>query len=368
MNLCFVISSLVMGGAERVLALVANGLAEHGYNVTVLTFCGPDCAPHYQLHPTISLIPLGIEEKSGSLPASLWNNGRRIGTLRKVFDVMRPDAVISFMDSTNVLSILASRGLGIPVLVSEHIDPAQHDIGRIWNLLRHYTYPHASRVLLLTSGIDQYFPAPIRKRCTVMPNPVVVDCSGECPLPLEGRCIVGLGRLSPQKGFDILLQAFAQVAPKHPDSHLWILGEGPERAALEALRDTLGLRDRAHLPGSVPDPGPVLKRAHAFALSSRYEGFPLALCEALACGVATVSTVFSPGAMDILQDGENALVIPVEDTSALAEALDRLLADEKLRDGLSVHAPKILERFGLDKVIDLWEALLAQTVEERGRP
>lgn len=357
-----------MGGAERVLSLVANGLAERGHDVSVSTLCGADKPLHYPIHPDIRLLPLGIEAASHSQPARVLNNGKRIRVLRAAIRKIAPEVVVSFMDTTNVLTILACAGLSIPVAVAEHIDPAQHDIGRIWNLLRHYTYPHASRVLLLTSGIDQYFPAPIRKRCTVMPNPVVVDCSGECPLPLEGRCIVGLGRLSPQKGFDILLQAFAQVAPKHPDSYLWILGEGPERAALEALRDTLGLRDRAHLPGSVPDPGPVLKRAHAFALSSRYEGFPLALCEALACGVATVSTVFSPGAMDILQDGENALVIPVEDTSALAEALDRLLADEKLCDGLSVHAPKILERFGLDKVIDLWEALLAQTVEERGRP
>lgn len=360
MKLAFVISSLVLGGAERVLSLVANGLATRGHEVTVFTFSPPDATAHYPMHPHIRIANLGLAGESGGLLAALGANLRRVRTIRQELRSLRPQALVSFMDATNVLCLLASRGLAIPVVVAEHIDPSHHDIGPLWTFLRQHTYPLAASVLMLTSGLDAYFPKSIRKRCEVMPNPVEADCSGPCHLPLRGRCIVGLGRLSPQKGFDVLLHAFARVAPRHPDAQLWILGEGPDRPVLESLRNELGLAGRAHLPGLVPHPGPVLSRAHIFALSSRYEGFPLALCEALACGAATVSTTFSAGATDIVRNGENALIVPAEDSAALADALNQLFDDEPLRRRLAARAPEILTRFGLEKVLDMWEALLGR--------
>lgn len=362
LRIAFVISSLRMGGAERVLSLVANGLADRGHKVSVLTFQPEDTAPHYPLSPSIALRQLDLATHGGSFLSGLGNNLRRIRTLRRQLRRLAPDAVVAFMDATSVLCILATRGLAMPVFAAEHIDPAHHDIGPIWTMLRQLSYPFATKVLLLTSGIDAYFSPRIRARCVVMPNPVEVDCSGDPQLELHGQAVVGMGRLHPQKGFDLLLRAFAKIVQQHPKAMLWILGEGPERGVLEALRDALGLSGRAFLPGAVTNPGPVLRQAEVFALPSRYEGFPLALCEALACGLPAVSTRFSVGVKDIAHHEENALVIPPNDVDVLSMALDRLLGDEALRARLAAAAPLILQRYGLESVLDRWEALILPTL------
>lgn len=362
MRIAFVISTLNMGGAERVLSLLANGLAERGHNITIYSFSRPGTRPYYALDEAISVVPLGLSGTSSSLVGALANNAGRIRVLRRELRELSPDAVLPLMDATNIITILACAGLGIPVLAAEHIDPARHDIGRIWNTLRNITYPFARRVLLLTSGIDAYFPEAVRKRCRVMPNPVVVDCGGPTDFPLTAPAIIGLGRLADQKGFDILIKAFALIADNHPDAKVWILGEGDKRAELEKLTNDLGLADRVHLPGAVDAPGAYLAQADIFAMPSRYEGFPIALCEALACGVATVATEFSAGARDILDHENNALVIEREDVDGLAKALDTLLTDKALRDRLAEKGLGILNRYGLDPVLDKWEALLGESI------
>ncbi|MGE4504703.1 MAG: glycosyltransferase family 4 protein [Desulfovibrionaceae bacterium] len=359
MRITFVIAGLGIGGAERILALVANGLRSRGHDITILTFAQADVTPSQPLDPAVRLEQLDLARPARTAIKALANNLERLRTLRRAIRKSTPDVVVPFMDTTNVLTLLALAGSGIPVVACERTDPARHRIGRAWNLLRNLTYPMAARVTLQTSGTAGAFPERIRRRCSVLPNPVAIDSSGVQEAEITRPAIIGVGRLSREKGFDVLLRAYSLArAELPPGTGLWILGEGAERPNLETLRGELGLGGAARLPGAVSRPGPCLAGADLFVLPSRFEGFPVALCEAMACGLPVICTEFSSGMADIVTPGENALVVPCDDPEAMAAAMRRLLADETLRSRLGRTAAASMERFSLRHILDRWEALL----------
>lgn len=362
MRITLVISSLRAGGAERVLSLMASYWADQGWPITLLTLSGSSETPFYPLHPAVSYRPLGVDAVSEQLGRAVANNARRLGVLREAVRTSKPDVVISFLDRANVLTLLATVGLGIPVVVSERIDPRHRVLGQSWKLLRQLTYPLAARVVAQTEAALSYFPAHIRRHGAVVPNPVLRPHGADQPVAhMPGtRTLVAVGRFYPQKGFDLLLRAFAQVAPAHPEWQLDIWGEGPLRGELEALRDSLGLSERVRLPGLTREPGAQMAGADMFVLSSRYEGFPNVLCEAMACGLPVISFDCPSGPREIIRHGENGLLVTPADSDALAVALGRLMADNDARRALAAHAPEVLSRFGLPKVMLLWETLLQE--------
>jgi GalNAc-alpha-(1->4)-GalNAc-alpha-(1->3)-diNAcBac-PP-undecaprenol alpha-1,4-N-acetyl-D-galactosaminyltransferase len=273
--------------------------------------------------------------------------------------------VISFMDRTNVIAILATRGLNIPILVSERNDPEMLSPGKMWEVLRQWTYPFADRITVQTERAGKYFPR-LRDRVVVMPNPVVLppDAITGLPPQLPGdRQLIAIGRLDPQKGFDLLLRAFARLADQHQTWNLTILGEGELRAELETLRTELGLQYRVQLLGRVSNPHDYLKQADIFVMSSRFEGFPNALCEAMACGLAVISTDCRNGPREIIRDGVDGMLVPTEDVPALAIAMEQLMSDEAKRKSLANRSAEITQRFGLEQVMLLWETLIDEVIE-----
>jgi GalNAc-alpha-(1->4)-GalNAc-alpha-(1->3)-diNAcBac-PP-undecaprenol alpha-1,4-N-acetyl-D-galactosaminyltransferase len=366
MRLTFVISALGAGGAERVMATIANYWAEHGWHVTLLTLDDGREPPFYHLHDAIHLRPLAIAGGSPNPLRRVRLSLKRILALRRALAASDPDLVISFIDRINILTLLASRGLRVPVIVSEHIDPAQRPLGRGWKITQKWLYRYGSSVVLLTESALPYFPRRVRQRARVIPNPVVVHRNGRVcencdELPMA-RTLLAMGRLDEQKGFDMLLQAFASVALHHPAWSLVIWGDGPQRPFLEARRDALGLRERVSFPGLTKQPFEHMARAHLFVLSSRYEGFPMVLCEAMACGLPVVSFDCPSGPRDIVRDGVDGLLVPPNDVLALAAALDRLMSDENARHRLAQRAPEVLERFGLERVMGMWEETITSLV------
>jgi GalNAc-alpha-(1->4)-GalNAc-alpha-(1->3)-diNAcBac-PP-undecaprenol alpha-1,4-N-acetyl-D-galactosaminyltransferase len=167
-----------------------------------------------------------------------------------------------------------------------------------------------------------------------------------------------LGRLTYQKGFERLVRAFARVSPAYPGWDLAIFGHGEDRESLQALAVGLGLEDRIRFPGQVNNPYAVLKAAGIFALSPRFEGFPFALCEAMASGLPVVSMDCPSGPGEMIVDGVNGLLVPDGDVEALAGAMGRLMGDEALRASLGARAVAMTELFALDIVMEKWEALL----------
>ncbi|MCA1906305.1 MAG: glycosyltransferase, partial [Desulfarculus sp.] len=179
----------------------------------------------------------------------------------------------------------------------------------------------------------------------------------------EGPTVVAMGRLDPGKNFGLLIRAFALARAKQPAWRLAILGEGPERPRLEALAGELGLGPWVHLPGRVEDPLTHLRRAEIFALSSEYEGFPMSLLEAMSCGLAVVATDCGTGVREIIRPGVDGLIVPRGQLEPLAQALEGLMADPARRTALAQAAPQVCGRFGLERVLGLWDQLFGQVLQ-----
>jgi GalNAc-alpha-(1->4)-GalNAc-alpha-(1->3)-diNAcBac-PP-undecaprenol alpha-1,4-N-acetyl-D-galactosaminyltransferase len=279
-------------------------------------------------------------------------------SLRQAIEDSRPDAVIAFVVKVNILTVLACVGSHIPVIISERCDPGAQAISRTWALLRRYVYARARALVVQTRGIKSFFSEKTQTRCHIIPNPVIVPKHVRQKVTHKKKTIVGMGRLVEQKGFDLLLRAFAKIAASYPDWNLVIWGQGPLHRELEELALELGLRERATFPGQTSDTHRVLMEADLFVLSSRFEGFPNVLCEAMACGLPVVSFDVPSGPSDIIAHGKNGFLVPASDIDALAKTMDRLLGDENERSRLVRESAKIVTEYGVDKVMDAWERLI----------
>lgn len=368
LRLLLVIHALGPGGAERVLSVLANAWARRGDTVRVATLVGGAEPPFYALDPAIEVRPLDVAGEGKNPLSKLANNVRRVRAIRRAIREARPDVVIPFMNVTNVLTIAAARGLGVPVLATEHIDPTQDDIGRLWTSLRGLAYPAAARVLLLSERHLEYFPPGVRRIARVLPNPVMAPppayANGGPSVAREPR-VIAMGRMTAQKGFDLLLEAFARVAPAHREWSLVLFGDGPLAGAIGRQVERLGLSERVRLVQRTNDPYGELARSGLYVLSSRYEGFPMVLCEAMSVGLPVVAFDCRTGPREILRPGIDGVLVPAGDVDALAHEMGRLMADPAERERLGARAREIPERFSVERVLGLWDEVFSEVRGER---
>ena len=358
-RITLVISALALGGAERVLTILSEEWLRTGRAVTVINFATPGEPAFYALDPGVTEVRLGGRRRSANPFNAVTNNVRRILSLRRAIRASRPDVVISFIHRTNVLTLAATLGSSVPVIVTEHTDPRDNEASRAWSMLRSLLYRRAAAVLVLTSGTVTAFPPAIRRRTVVMPNPAGRYLAGRTPAELSAPMIVAIGRLSWEKGYDRLLRAFAQVAPARLAWKLVIWGEGDGRPALEALRAELGLDERVAFPGVTRTPLDELAGSSILALSSLREGFPMVIVEAFACGVPVVAFDCRSGPRELVQDGVNGRLIAIDDVAGLARALGELMDDPAERRRLGANGPVAVEQFGIDRVLSAWDKLFA---------
>jgi glycosyltransferase involved in cell wall biosynthesis len=358
-----IISTFGAGGAERVMAVMANYWADQGHEVTLVTLA-PEEEDFYPLHHGIRRVGLKLTNSSTTLREAVWNNGVRLKRLREAISLSRPDVIISFIEKTNILVLMSTIGLSIPVIACEHIDPRYHRIDRVWVVLRWIFYRRGSALVILTEGVRKWAEQFVKSSAVhVIPNPVSQinrDSDGVPTKKYAGKTVMAMGRLAPQKGFDNLLQAFAHCAGKYPEWSLIIIGEGGERKRLEVLIQDLGIENRVELVGQLQNPSHILCQADLFVLSSRYEGFPMALVEAMACQLPVVSTDCPSGPRDIIRDGVDGILVPPDDVAALANAMERLMADPQERQRLAEQAAEVVERFGTDRIMKVWNDLITR--------
>jgi len=360
MRVVLAIPTLGPGGAERVMTLLAASLAARGHEVALLTL-GPTGDDFFAVETRVQRIGLGLMAHSASMLQALRANAQRVRALRRVISVIKPDAVLSFMTSMNVLTLFACAGLRARVVVSERIDPHSHLEGRVWRALRNIVYPHADAVVVQTENAAQWFRARLGNcpAIIVLPNPIAAAVDSQpSNIKIAKPFILAAGRLVHQKGFDVLVRAFALVVDECPSLCLAIAGDGPQAQALRDLVAELGLDHRVIFLGAVSELQALMREADAFVLSSRYEGFPNVLLEALACRVPIVATDCPGGPREILGDGQFGLLVPCEDPAALAGALRRVSTDISLRERLSALAPVATAEYAVEHVVARWEALL----------
>ena len=334
MRIAFVIYSLSAGGAERVASTLINYWVGAGEQVTLVTLDSVE-KDFYRIDARVKRIALGLTSESKNRREFIGNNLRRVQSLRAFFRSFEFDVVVSFIDKTNVLVLLATLGLGVPVIVSERIDPRKHT-----RLAR--SQPVCGACFIHPLGpswcrrlrISQWARRIVKKEAIhVIPNPISEQFLGSHRSngTRAHHTVVAIGRMEPQKGFDRLLVAFAKCAERHPDWNLRIVGEGTERPSLQELAIKLGLESRIRLDTVTKEPEKVLRDSDLFVLSSRYEGFPTVLLEAMACGLPVISFDCPSGPREMIRDGIDGVLVPPDDVEALAKAMDGLMGAQEER-------------------------------------
>lgn len=367
-TICLFIGTLKAGGAERVTVWLATELHRRGHDVVVLTHSTPD-KDFFDLPDGIVRETVGFEEGRNSLPGKLLVNIRRCLQVRRVLRRHGATAILAMMPHESVLAIVSCLGLRMRVIVSERNAPWHRRQDRIWTALRRIVYRFSDVQVAQTQPIADWLRRETGSRnIAIIPNAVQSNLPSGPPiirpeqtLQPGRKLLLAAGTKPFQKGFDLLVEAFAQVASDHPDWDLAIPGLLPSRnEAGISGQDILdaaarsGIADRVFLPGhlgNIPDWYAV---TDLFVLSSRFEGFPNVLVEAMGAGRACVAFNCDTGPEDIIEDSVNGLLVHDLTAEALAEALTRTMGDPELRADLAREASQVTERFAPDAIMAKW--------------
>jgi glycosyltransferase involved in cell wall biosynthesis len=252
---------------------------------------------------------------------------------------------------------------GLVTIGQEHMNLAAHPAPRRADILRRY--PRLDALTVLTHADLDSYRAALGGRVRLERIPNTVRDMGPANADLEAKVVITAGRLGRQKGYDLLIPAFARVAAKHPDWQLRILGKGDARGQLEALIDRHGLAGVVRIERAARDLGAEMANASIYVLSSRFEGMPLVLLEAMSKGMAVVSFDCPTGPADIIDDHRNGLLIPPNDVEALADGISELIEDEALRRRCGAAAIETARGYTMDVIGPMWDALLRDLLPAR---
>ncbi len=372
MKILFAIKSLDVpgGGAERVLTIVASGLAEKGHEVSVLTFDSGGGKSFYPLHSGVQRISVSLGPTAG--PTGFRPFMERLPALRRAVRRERPDVVVGFMHSMFVPLAFATMGTGIPLVASEHIVP-QYYRGRGME----YTLFKAGcrlskRVTVLSEAVRELYPPRLRRKMVPMPNPVVdyQNCVVD-PVGAAGqlKTVLSVGRLEHQKDHATWIEAFATIADRFPDWRVRIIGDGSLRGDLESAVNRLGVGERVVLPGSSDRIEEEYARVQLVAVPSRFESFGMVTAEALAVGLPVVGFADCPGTNELIRHDENGWLVgsagDKDRVEAFAEGLEALMSDPSLRARLGAAGPPSVRDNAPDVVVSGWEDLLTEVSRKR---
>jgi glycosyltransferase involved in cell wall biosynthesis len=362
-RLAFFLPGLYEGGVERIMLNLAKGIADRGYSVD-LVLARAEGPFMNDIPDSIRLIDLKASRVLSSTPA-----------LMRYLRHERPMTLLSVMYA-NIIAVWSKRMAGIPLraILAEHntlssVVSGGKDIRwHIYPRLAKWFYPWADGIIAVSGGVADDLAQMIKipsDRIQVIYNPIVTPdlfeksrVSIEHPWFTSGEppVLLAVGRLTAQKAFDVLIRAFAQVRKDHP-VRLMILGEGEKRLELEALIREYALEQDISMPGFVPNPYPYMAHAATFVLSSRWEGLPTVLVEAMALGIPIISTDCPSGPREILKDGKYGKLVPMGDQFALANAIATSLTADVLRP-----PRESWKSFELECVVDQYIDMLTGTM------
>ena len=364
-SIAFIIPVLCGGGAERVIVELAGAFAAQGHAVSLITFKG-GAEDAYAVGPGVSRLFIedaGPVEARGDADWELENVRQLRGALR----ASGCEVAVSFLARMNMRTLLAARGTGIPVIVSERVDPRRMPLLEAEEILRRDLYPEAATLVVQTERIAGEWGEAVapRKRIAVIPNMLRrLPLSRQAP-PFPQPYVAAAGRLTAQKGFDLLVDAFADVAAQIPGLRLVVAGEGEDREKLLRRARDKGIAGLVHFPGFLSNPGPLFSHARMVVLSSRFEGFPNVLLEAMALGRPVVATDCPTGPREIIRHGEDGLLVENGNARALGQAMLELGRSARMRSRMGKAAALNARRFSPEAVFKCWSALVEAVLQGR---
>lgn len=348
MKILFISSAMGFGGAERVISVISSELAAKGHEVGIyLTKANKECV--YPLHESVELF---CEEKVGSMSDV-------IKSIRRFVYKYDPDIVVPFMTYQCIYTSFALAFSKYPVVVCERNDPRNIDgknTSKLRFMIRDLAFGMAEGAVFQTDGAKACFSRRIQKKSTVILNPINSTALIDVYEGEREKRIVNVGRLTEQKNQALLIDAFARIKDEFPEYKLEIYGDGELMEDLRSRVKSHGMEERVVFCGNVKNVGEKIRSARVFAFSSDYEGMPNALAEAMALGLACVSTDCSPGgARMLIENGKNGLITPCGDVEAFAEALRKVIADDSLATDFGERALQVRDTLRVDRIASMWE-------------
>ena len=359
MRLYFLIKNLSssVGGAERVLTQVASSLAERRYEVIVVTFDPIGSSSFYPLSPKVKFI--NLPSANNIQQVNIFSLVRRVFLIRRSITACNPDIVIGFMHSSFVLAALACAFRRIPIIGSEHIVMNHYHTRPLQFCLYLLSSFFVDRYTFISQVVASNFPYLIRRKMSVIPNPVLVRSSNQ-PLSKAHKIILNVGRLEKQKDQTTLIKAFHKVLKVHPEWFLHIVGSGSLASSLKDLVCSLRIQDYVIFRGNVKDIASEYSKASLFVNSALYESFGLVTAEAMSFSLPCIGFADCPGTNELIKHLYTGyLVNPQKDrVNALSDALidainnpeDFTLMGRNARDFIS-------SKFSLTEVVNKWEDL-----------
>lgn len=349
-------------GAERMTAVLANALAERGYCVHILSLF--DVHSCFALNKDVTHQALFEARPSFKRHYLTIVRGIRRHAVKHGIDVLiEVDPMLTWF------TLPALAGTMVRRIAWEHCH-FNEDLGKpARRIARRIAARSAAAIVVLTSTDGELWARAITHHfdLRVIPNPLPFSLPAD-PALRTSRTVLAVGRLVPAKGFDVLLEAWRIVTVRAPGWQLQIVGEGPERHALEAQVTAMGIDTGISLPGARQDVETMYRNASIFCLSSRYEGFGLVLIEAMAYGLPVVSTACETGPKSLLRDGVNAVTVAVDSPDALAHGLLKVIGDVNLQQALATAGRSTAQDYALARIVDQWEALFCDILSVDAHP
>ena len=352
-KIVFVIADLGMGGAQRVISVLSAQLAmQPDMQVSIVTMCDNIRGSFFPIPSNVNIHSACVTRGSQGMLSAVQANLQRIMHLRSVLRGLAPDVVISFQTETNCTVLLALMSTNVPVIVSERSDPYVHPQVSVWRIIRRFVYPMARTVVLQTAHAARFFQGTVKNSAVIF-NPVSVDRDMSVVPPVSPY-ILGVGRLSSEKGFDNLIAAYALALKTCPDLTLVLVGDGPEKQALMTQAQLWGISERVVFAGSHDKLAGYYRAALMFVLPSQFEGLPNALLEAMAYGTAVISTPLFAAAPEIIIHGQDGLIAADGSAQALAEQIIYIYENRIVAEELRKNALISAQRFEASAIYAAW--------------
>ncbi len=350
-----------MGGAENALITIANQWIQTA-DISIITF--DEGTTFFKIDERIKIVPLYTTGNKFRFLSPLFNVIKRLFKLPKAIKKIGPDAIIPFMDTSIMWSFFARPFIKSPLIMVFQITPSKAIMQPVFFPLRKFLYKKADAAVILTHDTLNIFnrlKIKLPQKIFVIPNALNENIVFKEAAKRE-NIILGLGRLADQKQFDVLIKLYNQLQPT--DWKLWIVGEGERRKDLEILIKDYGLEEKVKLWGAQKNVGAFYARAKIFAMTSSFEGFCVALCEAMANGCACVSFDCEVGPADSIENDINGLLIEDQNQQKFLEALKRLMNAEEDIHRLSLNATRIINKLNIRNVVHQWESAVDEVVNK----